>query len=596
MNNSKSKEYFENILHNTEDNIAVYEKKSALLSTLRAISFFVGIALVIVGISDKIFLAGISGVVLLVIFMFLVKHHEKVAEFLELLVCKREAVSNYIARYGEEYKTLKFDGSEYLQKEDTVAYDLDLLGRASVFQLINVCHSDKGKQMLAEGLKGNVISDNIKAINKAVNELSDDIEGAIEFEALAIKGERNKKNKGGKLFFDFCREESLTIPVPARIISVVFPALEIVFITLWIMGVIGYGYAAVLFLLMLGYSELTRGITEKTVAPMLTASAITRDYTALLEQLIAHDYESELLNEIKDNVSGQSGTIHAFKKLNVLSEAYKLAFNPAIYVIMNGMFLWNYRLAELAIKWQRKYGESAANCSDVIARMEYLRSLAVLGIVRDTCYAELSDEMKFSAKEIYHPLIMPERVVSNSTEINSGITIITGSNMSGKTTFLRTIAVNLVLAYIGAPVCGKSLNAGRMKIFTSMRIADDVANGISTFYAEILRIKGMAEYREKNLPMICFVDEIFKGTNSADRIVGATEAIRRLAGENSITLVSTHDFELCNIEDVNGVKAKNYHFEEYYENDVLKFDYTLKQGRCTTTNARAILKMAGFHV
>ena len=106
----------------------------------------------------------------------------------------------------------------------------------------------------------------------------------------------------------------------------------------------------------------------------------------------------------------------------------------------------------------------------------------------------------------------------------------------------------------------------------------------------------MAEYKKNNKPMICLIDEIFKGTNSADRIVGATEAITRLAGSNSITIVSTHDFELCKLEDKEGNLAENYHFEEYYEDGQLKFDYKIKDGRCTTTNARAILRMAGFEV
>ena len=164
--------------------------------------------------------------------------------------------------------------------------------------------------------------------------------------------------------------------------------------------------------------------------------------------------------------------------------------------------------------------------------------------------------------------------------------------MSGKTTFLRTVAINLVLAYLGAPVCAETLKATYMRIFTSMRVKDDVAHGISTFYAEILRIKEMAVYRKEEKPMLCLIDEIFKGTNSADRIVGAKEVITKLAGSRCMTVVSTHDFELCSITDKNQTPAVNYHFQE----DELRFDYKIRDGRCTTTNARAILRMAGFEV
>ena len=171
--------------------------------------------------------------------------------------------------------------------------------------------------------------------------------------------------------------------------------------------------------------------------------------------------------------------------------------------------------------------------------------------------------------------------------------------MSGKTTYLRTLALNLVLAYIGTGVTADSFKAPVMRIFTSMRVHDDVANGISTFYAEILRIKSMAEYIEErkqsgDLPAFCLIDEIFKGTNSADRIVGAKEALQKLSVDNNMVLVSTHDFELCNITTKNNDKADNYHFSEYYDENELKFSYKIQNGPCTTTNARAILRLAGL--
>lgn len=601
-NNStnQNKLYFESKEKELSNDISLYERKSSLISTLRALFFFVGAALLIVGISDRVSLFTTLGVILFVCFFCLVKYHEKVSDSLEHMKCMREAVNHYIMRFDDEYKKLPDDGSEFLLSEDTVAYDLDLLGKASLYQLICVCHTEEARRMLADALKSNQLREDVTKINEAVKEFSKDINGAIEFEALGIKGEKNKKNKGGRLFFEFCKARELKIPVFLSALSLILPVLELSFLVLWILGVLGYGYAAVGFLVLLGFSELTRGATDSVVAPMLTASVITRDYLGMLNQIGDSGYDAELLKEIKEEVAGKTGTIMAFRKLNVISEAYKLAFNPVIYMLLNGIFLWNYRLAEVALRWKKNYGRAAAECSDIISKTEYLRSLSVLGIVRDTSFAEIesnsSDSVGLSFGKLYHPLINPEKVVSNSAGIESGITIITGSNMSGKTTFLRTIAVNLVLAYMGAPVCGSRLSASYMKIFTSMRVADDVANGISTFYAEILRIKSMAEYRKLEKPMICMVDEIFKGTNSADRIVGAREAIRRLSGPNSIAMVSTHDFELCSIEDIDGSAAKNYHFEEYYEGDALKFDYKLKNERCTTTNARAILKMAGFDV
>lgn len=164
--------------------------------------------------------------------------------------------------------------------------------------------------------------------------------------------------------------------------------------------------------------------------------------------------------------------------------------------------------------------------------------------------------------------------------------------MSGKTTFLRTIGINMILLHAGAPICAVSGKATPMNVYTSMRVQDNVSEGISTFYAEILRIKDMMIASEKKEKMLVLVDEIFKGTNSADRIVCAKTALEKLHLPWIITFVSTHDFELCDMDKT--MNAKNYHFSEYYEDDKIQFDYTLKDGRCTTTNAKQLMKMAGF--
>ena len=273
-----------------------------------------------------------------------------------------------------------------------------------------------------------------------------------------------------------------------------------------------------------------------------------------------------------------------------------ISFNPIIHMLLAGFIGWDFYLARRTVSWTAKNKDIFTNCEDIIAEFEELGSLAVLSAVRETTEPEIIEDMKLGFDEIYHPLINREKVVSNSGNLDGHITIITGSNMSGKTTFMRTIAVNAVLAYAGAGVCAKSFKLPIMKLFTSMRITDDVSSGISTFYAEILRIKRAADYVEAGSepPALCLIDEIFKGTNSADRIVGATEAVKKLSSGKCMVILTTHDFELCDIQEADGRPADNYHFEEYYENDEILFDYKMKSGRCTTRNAIALLKMAGI--
>ena len=326
------------------------------------------------------------------------------------------------------------------------------------------------------------------------------------------------------------------------------------------------------------------------MSPVLPLNNVVEGYKSMLELFSQQEFKAEYLKKLQETVAKDTGVIQGFKQLAKIVQAYNVSFNPLVHQILSGLVLWDYMLAMLVSRWKKKYS-GVYHCFDVIAELEMLLSFSVIGNVRKCSYAHIEDEANVYLKgeNMYHPLIMPDAAVPNSISLKGGVTIITGSNMSGKTTFLRTIAINLVLAYIGAPVCAESLSAARMKIFTSMRITDDIAGGISTFYAEILRIKAMAEFKKQKLPMICLIDEIFKGTNSADRIVGAKHVITSLGDDNCITAVSTHDFELCTLKNKSGNEAENYHFEEHYEEGQLSFDYKIKSGRCTTTNARQAL-------
>ena len=166
--------------------------------------------------------------------------------------------------------------------------------------------------------------------------------------------------------------------------------------------------------------------------------------------------------------------------------------------------------------------------------------------------------------------------------------------MSGKTTFMRSIGINLALAYAGGFCTAQRLHISLMKLCTSIRTVDNVNEGISTFYAELLRIKQMTDTCQKQIPMISLIDEIYKGTNSKDRIFAAKETIRNLSKPYSFTLVTTHDFELCDLENDLDIDAINFYFTEYYKENRILFDYKLRDGRCNTTNARYLLRMAGI--
>ena len=261
-------------------------------------------------------------------------------------------------------------------------------------------------------------------------------------------------------------------------------------------------------------------------------------------------------------------------------------------------------------KWKQQSGQAMGDWFDALGEMEALASLAVIRFdhpdwVMPTIYdindseANEPEQSKpiFEAAGLGHPLLHKEKRRRNDLTFNHQVKVllITGSNMSGKSTLLRTAGINLVLAYAGAPVCAHSFRASFMSINTCMRVSDNLGENISSFYAELLRIKRIVQEAETGKRVFFLLDEVFKGTNSLDRHTGARVLIKKLSQTNSLGLVSTHDLELCDLAQENK-RVANYHFQEYYQEGKIYFDYKLRPGPSTTRNALFLMQLAGIEV
>lgn len=588
---------FETELEDLKKRQKKLEHSYSNIGTIRFLMFLVMLGGLIVGLYDSNIPFLAVGIVAVVIFVLLVFRHGKLNEELEYTKAKVIVYERYMKRYDDSWKEFAEDGSEYLTDDDLVAKDLDIMGKNSIYQFICVAGTEDGRQMLAETLRQPEFAAEDRTKRQiAIQELAEKHDFSMNFETLCVKSETGKKKKySSDEFVAYCTSDD-HIPEIFQVLRFLLPLITIVLLILGIMGKVNLGYSLISFFGVLLFAWITSGVAGQAVMPMISFGYVINDYIRMFELVSGETFDSELLNDIKNTISTDSGALNAVKKLERISAAFNIRYNPIVHQVLCGLFLWDFHLGIMMDKWRDQYGSQVKTWIHAISRMEELLSFAVLARTREVSYPEVTrhEKVEVSAENLRHPLINPSKVVPNDAAFKGGATIITGSNMSGKTTFLRTLGINLILAYAGAPVCAEKMHADYMKIFTSMRVTDDVSNGISTFYAEILRIKSMVEYKKNEMPMLCLIDEIFKGTNSADRIVGATQVIRKLSDDHSMTLVSTHDFELCELKSESGAPAANYHFEEYYEGDQLKFDYKKKDGRCTTTNAMAILHMAGL--
>ena len=274
------------------------------------------------------------------------------------------------------------------------------------------------------------------------------------------------------------------------------------------------------------------------------------------------------------------------KKLEFIDNLNNLKNNILSSFIFNGMFCVNIIVMYMYSMYQKEDALILKKGISDIEDLEVYISLANMGIVNDNvCMPDVIDDVNISFKNIRHPLLNSKISVGNDFNSSNGVNIITGSNMGGKTTFIRTIGINLVLMNAGSFVCADSFSSCYFKIFTSISVSDDIDKGISTFYAELLRINEAIKY--KGGARIILVDEIFKGTNYNDRIYGAISVINKLCDDRTILFVTTHDFELCDIDNSN---VNNYYVKEYYEDDIIKFDYKIRKGKCNSTNAKYLMK------
>lgn len=592
------KEEFESMHAELSSEHSLLEKRVNELSLLRLASFVLSAGSFGYAVFERNLYGVFAGAVLLAVFLYMVRSYNNVEKEMKYKSSRLMVVDGYLDRFGTEWQKNRDYGDTKLlgEQKNPVAVDLDIFGRASLFQYLCFAVTDIGRQSLKDSLSGTVYDvDNIAARQAAVRELSEKPEFVLNLQAFThILGDNAKKplGEGGPISKDSSHTFGKLVYINIVAVIVVVSA---------VLAGLGNEYSLFLFMALTVAQFILAMLTfarhGTMFAPVRRVRMDLNSYEDIFKAIADEQFSSDILNDIKDCITKGASAMEGIRRLNFIGECINLRYNIFGFIFFNGLFMLDYRCELMLDEWDFKYGQSLHNWMCAVGNLEALASLAVPCYVKDTwCFPELfeSDKPFFSMKGGKHPLIIESESVSNDFAVSGDTVIITGSNMSGKTTFMRTIGVSLQLAYAGGPVCASNMRASCMRILTSMRVQDDVSQGISTFYAEILRIKDMVEYSEEKRPMIALIDEIFKGTNSADRIIGAREVVRKLRQPWIISIVTTHDFELCDLEHDDSVKAVNYHFSEYYEDNKIYFDYKIKTGRCHTANAQHLMRMAGL--
>ena len=546
---------------------------------------------------DYPFLLFVVIVSFVIIFGLLVNHHNRIKKKKQITELLSEINNEEVKRLKHDFKGIE-DGSEFIDEHHPYDVDLDVFGRSSLFQLINRAGTIRGKHLLKSWLAKATSKEIIELRQKAVSELSPMVEWRQKLQAYGKISATSKENK--QSFNLWLKEEDL---IRNNLLYLILPYAFIIFSLSLIvsisLGLLSYNFLILPFtiggLFIYNIMHYSSSTYELTLSGVNTLESVERIIQQIEQQKFGHHHLVKLQTRLQDKDLAASQKI---KELRKIFELLSLRRNQ-IYMILNIVFLFDFILLAKAEKWRAKYENEIPGWFDTIAEFEGLSSIAAFAFANEAyVFPEIMKRhFIFQGKNIGHPLILENQRINNdfTLEGRGSACIITGSNMSGKSTFLRTIGINSVLAFAGAPVCADSFQISSFQIFTSMSTKDNLEENISSFYAELLRLKMLLEQINQGNPVLFLLDEILKGTNSVDRHIGAESLILQLNKENAFGLVSTHDLELGRLQK-NNEQIENFNFSSTIDGEEIIFDYKLQPGICKSTNASQLMAKIGIKI
>lgn len=521
-----------------------------------------------------------------VLFFMAVAFHQRIGR-------KKRYLSKLIKINQEEIAYLNGDlsafntGEAFKDDQHDFSNDLDLFGEQSLFQRINRTALKDGEKKLADTLTANDTKA-IEAKQEVIKELAEKIDLRQSFTAEASLVESDISNRA---LTNWLKQYKGFTPNFAPWLSLVFSVLSLAFISMLFMGILEFKHILLWLLIGIGIT----GIYLKKINVLLQfinhTQSVFQQNKALIKLIENATFSAKKLHAIQSNFRSDSHKAsHQVHRLTKLIDALEQRNNLLMGIFLNGFLLWDIRLCHKIEKWIIDHGPQVEKWLDAIVEVDAQNSLANFAYAHeDHVYPKLTSEHQLKVKNLVHPSLDREKAVGNSIEMSSeDFLIITGANMAGKSTFLRSIGTLIVMANSGLPVAADHCEYQPIKLISSMRTADSLAGEASYFYAELARLKKIIDKIEKERHFIV-LDEILKGTNSEDKAKGSQKFVERLIRTRSTGLIATHDLSLCQVADQHET-VSNYHFDAQIIKDELYFDYQLKQGVCQNMNASFLLR------
>lgn len=570
------------------------------ISTLRLLLFMAGVAGIIYFRAESWTTIGGIALLTLLPFLLFIKRHNRLFHRKDYLEKKIEINEQELAAL--DYDTSVFDdGKEFTDATHLYTFDLDVFGPHSLFQYINRTCTQPGKQRLAAWLGKHLErKEDIIRRQEAVSELAPELKFRQRFRILGLlhKGKAADETELQQW------AESPGIFRTRKLLRLLPPLVtgcNAVCLVLVIAGILPASLYGILWTCFVVAGFAFTGRITKMQALYGKKLQILSTYASLLRLMERQPAQSALLKEIKEQIGGEKRKAsHSIGELNKLMDELDQRNNVFMYVILNGCFFWELRQIMRIEAWKEQYAADLPQWLDAIGRTDALCSLATFAYNHpDYIYPNISPTpFCLCAKELGHPLMHRDRCVRNDINATKRpfFIIITGANMAGKSTYLRTVGINYLLACIGAPVCARQMEICPARLITSLRTSDSLNDNESYFFAELKRLKLIIDKLQAGEELFIILDEILKGTNSMDKQKGSFALIKQFVTLQANGIIATHDLLLGKLIDLFPEHIRNYCFEADITNNELTFSYRLRPGIAQNMNACFLMKKMGIAV
>jgi len=598
IEDQRAKAVYEERIRALDRRIDRLKRSDRLLIVIKLLIFFGGLFLVSQIFPAKLGRSVALSALFLVLFVVAAVIHETVLQKIRLHKSLREVNAREAAALSGLFIEGLDAGAEFSDPNHSYTSDLDIFGERSLFHFLNRAVTSVGRRALALRLQKQLDTPKLLDSQEAVKEMAGKLDFRQSLQACGL--DIDDTGQKTDALRQLAEEKLLLLKRKTSVLWLY--GLPLITLTFLVLSFFKIPWPLFLFLVILQVA--VNKMTGKKVASLYRATSrhfkILRTYWKILREIEKENFRSPRLTALQRELrAGESTASLAIKKLAVLLEWLDARSSEFMHSLLNNLLLWDLQCVYRLEKWKKKYAARSGPWLEVMGEMEVLSSLANPAFNHpDWAFPQiLADGFCFKASSLGHPLIAGQERVANdfAMEGQGSLFIITGPNMAGKSTFLRTLGVNSVLAFAGAPVCASAMEVSFFQLITSMKSSDSLDKHLSLFYAELQRLKLVLDSLQSGPPIFFLIDEMLKGTNALDRHKGSVALIKQFLRSKATGIVATHDLDLAYLEKENP-QVKNFHFDSLIKGETLCFDFKLKPGICESFNALILMKKIGIEI